>query len=76
MLLACAGEQLDDSEREHFAKLTGGEREPGDGVLCEAFVGIGGQKRRQIPKHGHVLRLVGELRFMGRLFVLGRARAA
>ena len=45
LLLACAGEKLTDDERVHFAKLTGGrEREPGDGVLCEAFVGIGGRR--------------------------------
>ena len=44
LLLACAGEQLTDVEREHFKRLTGREREPGDGVLCEAFLCVGGRR--------------------------------
>ncbi|MFZ2076421.1 MAG: hypothetical protein WAV38_07185 [Xanthobacteraceae bacterium] len=44
LLLAAAGEQLEDSERELFTKLTGREREPGDGVLTECFLCIGGRR--------------------------------
>jgi hypothetical protein len=44
LLLACAGEVLTDQEREHFTRLTGREREPGDGVLSEVFLCIGGRR--------------------------------
>jgi len=44
LLLACAGEKLTDDERAHFTRLTGRNREPGDGVLCEAFLCIGGRR--------------------------------
>jgi hypothetical protein len=37
LMLGAAGEVLTDSEREHFARLTGRQSEPGDGVLCEAL---------------------------------------
>ena len=44
LLLACAGEKLTDDERAHFTRLTGRPKEPGDGVLCEAFLCIGGRR--------------------------------
>jgi hypothetical protein len=45
LLLAAAGEKLTDDERVLFATLTGGrESEPGDGVLAEAFLCIGGRR--------------------------------
>jgi hypothetical protein len=45
LLLACAGEKLTDNERVLFTALTGGrESEPGDRVLAEAFLCIGGRR--------------------------------
>jgi hypothetical protein len=44
LMLGAAGEVLTDAEREHFTRLTGREKEPGDGVLCEAFLCIGGRR--------------------------------
>jgi hypothetical protein len=44
LLLAAAGEQLDDGEREHFTALTGRPKEPGDGLLSEVFLCIGGRR--------------------------------
>jgi hypothetical protein len=44
LLIAAAGEPLDDTERALFTKLTGREREPADGVLAECFLMIGGRR--------------------------------
>ena len=35
LLLACAGEKLTDDERAHFTRLTGRDREPGDGFYAK-----------------------------------------
>jgi hypothetical protein len=44
LLLACAGEVLTDDEREHFRFLTGRAKEPGDGVLAEVILAVGGRR--------------------------------
>ena len=42
LLIACAGEPLDDDEREVFKRLTGREREPGH--MVELFLGVIGRR--------------------------------
>jgi hypothetical protein len=44
LLLAAAGEVLNDEERAHFTRLTGRAREPGNGALCEIFLMVGGRR--------------------------------
>src|SRR5262245_54371640 len=42
VLLACAGEQLTDNEREEFKRLTGRDREPGQ--MVDLFLGVIGRR--------------------------------
>jgi hypothetical protein len=44
LLLAAAGETLTEPERALFTQLTGRPKEPGDGLLSEVFLCIGGRR--------------------------------